>query len=184
MKKSFYILGIVVVLIVAYYLISPAFIVEEADEASPLTAPVVTAPVVKDNMEGMDAETKAEFEKQTEEMADKVMEMADVMPDSPTLISQGDFKPRAYEVEGKALLISEGSKKTLRFENFDTINGPDLRIYLSTDLGTDDFVEVSKIKATKGNINYDVSNIDTDKYNKVLVWCKPFGVLFSYAELA
>ena len=45
-------------------------------------------------------------------------------------------------------------------------------------------IDLGIIKATKGNVNYEIpQDIDTTKYNKVLVWCKPFKVLFSYAEL-
>ena len=69
-------------------------------------------------------------------------------------------------------------------ENFETINGPDLFIYLSKDLTNKDFVNLGEIKATKGNVNYEVnSSIDTTQYKNVLVWCRAFGVLFSYAEL-
>ena len=51
-------------------------------------------------------------------------------------------------------------------------------------MGDDDFIDLGKIKATKGNVNYDIpEGVDTDKYNKVLVWCVPFGVIFSYSEL-
>ena len=68
--------------------------------------------------------------------------------------------------------------------DFDTINGPDLRIYLSSDLGSADIVELGKIKATKGNVNYDIpEGTDLEIYKNVLVWCKPFGVLFSFAQL-
>ena len=99
-------------------------------------------------------------------------------------ISQGDFIESAHTVEGRALLISQNEEKILRFENFDTVNGPDLHIYLSSSLSNDDFIDLGKIKATKGNINYQISSsIDTEKYDKVLVWCVPFGVLFSYADL-
>ena len=67
---------------------------------------------------------------------------------------------------------------------YETINGPNLHIYLSADLEANDYIDLGKIKATKGNVNYMVDHsIDTEKYNKVLVWCVPFQVLFSYAEL-
>lgn len=82
------------------------------------------------------------------------------------------------------MLIEDDNKKIVRFEDFETINGPDLHIYLSADLEANDYVDLGQIKATKGNVNYDVPvGADTLKYNKVLVWCEPFEVLFSYAEL-
>ena len=91
---------------------------------------------------------------------------------------------KEHEVEGKALLLLNNQEKVLRFENFETINGPNLHIYLSADLEANDYVDLGKIKATKGSVNYNLdSSIDTEKYNKVLVWCVPFKVLFSYAEL-
>ena len=98
--------------------------------------------------------------------------------------AQGNFIASAHDVTGKAFLIPQDGNKILRFENFETINGPDLHIYLSKDLGGEDYIDLGKIKATRGNVNYDVpSDIDITKYNKVLVWCAPFKVLFSYAEL-
>ena len=64
------------------------------------------------------------------------------------------------------------------------MNGPDLHIYLSADLDAKDYVDLGAIKATKGNVNYDVpAATDTEKYRYVLVWCEPFRVLFGYAEL-
>lgn len=173
------IIAIIVILPIAYYLISPIFRVVEVQEESPL------ALQIKDSMDTMNAETKAEFQKQVKEASKKIMVMEDKMPSSPKIIAQGNFKPGAHDVEGKAFLIEDSNKKILRFEDFETINGPELHIYLSPEPGNDDFIDLGKIKATKGNVNYEISDeIDIDKYSKVLVWCKPFSVLFSYAELS
>lgn len=162
MKKILVGLGIIVILAIAYYLISPAFKVIEINEASPLD----------------------EFEKQMEEVKDIVVEKKEPMPSSPEIIYEGLFMESAHEVAGKAILVGTNDDKILRFENFETINGPDLHIYLSSDLEAKDYVDLGEIKATKGNINYEIpSNTDLEKYNKVLVWCEPFKVLFSYAEL-
>jgi len=139
MKKALVIISAVIVaLVIGWYLISPAFITVEMNEAAP----------------------------------------------SDIFDAMGDFKASAHEVEGKALLIQTNEKTILRFEDFETINGPKLHIYLSSDLGDEDFIDLGEIKATKGNVNYEIpSDVDVKKYNKVLVWCVPFSVLFSYAEL-
>ena len=93
--------------------------------------------------------------------------------------------PEDHEVKGRAVLISIDQQKILRFEDFETVNGPNLHIYLSEDLEANNYVDLGKIKATKGNVNYNVdSSVDLEKYDKVLVWCVPFKVLFSYAELS
>lgn len=164
MKKSFVIgaiiLGIVAIGI-AYWMISPLFIVLEADEASP----------VVDNNENVNEE-------------DSNGEESNIDIIEAQIIKQGELIASAHDVAGKVLIIDGNGKKTLRFEDFDTVNGPDLRIYLSTDTGIDDFVDLGEIKATKGNVNYELSeDIDLEKYDNVLVWCRAFRVLFSYAEL-
>lgn len=106
------------------------------------------------------------------------------MPKEPRIIAEGGFISRAHEAAGRAILIEHDGKKTLRFENFETINGPNLHIYLSSNLEGDDYVDLGKLKATQGNVNYEVpAKVDTEKYTKVLVWCVPFSVLFSYADL-
>lgn len=114
----------------------------------------------------------------------EVIEMNEIMEDNAVVVATGDFRASAHDVNGNVLLIKEGEKRVVRFEDFETINGPELHIYLSSDLNAEDYVDIGLIKATKGNVNYEVPNdVDLDKYNNVLVWCKPFSVLFSYAKL-
>jgi len=166
----------IVAIVAGWYLISPAFQTTEINEESPL--------IIRDSMTTMTDEELAEFEEAVDAMSDQTIEMSDSMPSSAQLISEGIFKPRAHEVAGSALLIEQNGQKILRFEDFETINGPNLHIYLSSELGDSDFVDLGRIKATKGSVNYDIpAGTDTEKYNKVLVWCVPFKVLFSYADL-
>jgi hypothetical protein len=188
-KALFIILLIIVIAVVGYFVVLKSG--KELNEPSPLDPPPPPPPSekmadkkVKDNLDSMSEEKKKEFRKEVEKMKDKVMEKEEPMPPKVKLAAKGDFMERLHSVAGQALLITEGEKQTVRFENFNTDNGPQLHIYLSADLGSDDFVDLGPIKATKGNVNYDVpKGTDTNKYKNVLVWCKPFGVLFSYAEL-
>lgn len=113
-----------------------------------------------------------------------VVEMQDEISSDVEIISQGIFMEQEHEVSGKALIVNDNENKILRFEDFETVNGPNLHIYLSADLEANDYIDLGEIKATKGDVNYELENsIDLEKYNKVLVWCVPFKVLFSYAEL-
>ncbi len=181
MKKIWFILIAVLIVAIAWYTISPIFKVIEKNEASPLGEDLV----VKDAMDSMSPKTKEQFEREVEAMKDKTILMKDDMTNSVRKIAEGFFKPRAHDVIGKALVIEKDGKKILRFENFDTINGPVLHIYLASELSNDDVIDLGKIKATKGNVNYDIpENVDLSKYNKVLVWCKTFSVLFSYSVLS
>lgn len=167
-------IGLLIVLGVAYYLVSPLWRTVELDEALPY-----------------DETEEMTLDEAMEEMEDVVIEMDDEMPEAeeetsePVLLAEGVFMPDKHDVAGEALLIEYEGERTLRFENFDTINGPNLHIYLATDTTASDFVDLGEIRATKGNVNYAIdSSIDTTVYDTVLVWCVPFSVNFSYAELA
>lgn len=178
MKKWLILLGVVILVAIAGYVSLTATKTIEVQEASPLLQ-------VNDGMDTMSAAEKEQFEKEVNQNKDIVMIMNDDIDMSgAALLAQGEFKPRAHEVEGKALLIQTSDSKILRFEDFETINGPDLHIWLASSLGDEDYIDLGSIKATKGNVNYEIpSDIDIGKYNKVLIWCVSFRVLFSYAEL-
>lgn len=186
--KKFIIAGTIIILGIGTYVLYTLKSGQELDEASPLqeAEPSLTPPSgIKDNLDMMSEEQMSEFMREVEAMKSDVMEKAEVMPAQAALIARGDFMKRFHGVEGRALLIQDGDERIVRFEDFETDNGPKLHIYLSADLGADDFIDLGPIKATKGNVNYTVpAGTDTGKYRNVLVWCKPFGVLFSYAELA
>jgi hypothetical protein len=179
MKKYWYaviVFGFILTLFLAWYLITPAFVVVAVDEASPLDDVQMT-----DNVVSIDID---EMEEQMEALEDVVVEMDDNMPSSPAILLQADFEPESHEVAGRALVIETEDMLTLRFEDFETINGPELHIYLSSSLEDEDFIDLGIIKATKGNVNYELPmDIDLEHYNTVLVWCEPFSVLFSYAVL-
>jgi len=185
-KKIIIIVVGVLVLGTGYYLLSPLWNNIELNETSPLaTSNPVGSGAIRDNLETMSPEMKRKFEQETMSIKDKTMVMSDIAPKGEArVVAVALFKPRAHEVSGKALLIEQSGQYIVRFENFETINGPDIDIYLSSELGDSDFVNLGDIKATKGNVNYIVpAGTDIAKYNKVLVWCKAFSVLFSYAEL-
>jgi len=105
-------------------------------------------------------------------------------------VAQGEFEGADdfHFGRGQALLIQTGtSEYTLRFEDFEVRNGPDLFVYLSTepDGYSDDALELGELKGTKGAFNYEVpAGTDVSQYKSAVVWCKEFGVLFAVAPLA
>ena len=167
-KKGIIIFLVIIVLALGWYLLSPLWRVIEIQEASPL-----------DHLSEQEIQ---QFQEQMKVMKDQEIIQQDIKPQA-TLLKQADFIANAHEVQGKALLIQQEGKKIIRFEDFETVNGPDLHIYLAKDVKAKEYIDLGKIKATKGNVNYDVpENIDLLEYNTVLVWCQPFKVLFSYAK--
>jgi hypothetical protein len=77
----------------------------------------------------------------------------------------------------------------IRLEDFEVRNGPDLYVYLSpsADGYTDGAIEVAKLKADKGNQNYDVpagAFTGGKRPASVVIWCKQFSHLFATAPLS
>ena len=91
-----------------------------------------------------------------------------------------------HDAQGTVRTIPlDHGNNVLRLENFKATNGPDLYVYLATDDKASEFVSLGKLKANNGNQNYDIpENTDLEKYSKVLIWCKAFGVLFGNADLS
>jgi Electron transfer DM13 len=106
-------------------------------------------------------------------------------PAGATLLYSGVFQGSgSYSVSGSAKIYNMGSANKLYLEGFSTSNGPDLKIYLSKDLGAGMFVDLGAIKSTNGNQLYDLPNLsDLPQYKYVLVWCKRFSALFGSAAL-
>ena len=89
-----------------------------------------------------------------------------------------------HRTQGTVSVITlEDGKNVLKFEDFKTTNGPDLYVYLATDDKATEFIDLGRLQAPSGNQEYEISDVDFSKYNKVLIWCKAFSVLFGSAEL-
>ncbi len=175
MKKTLIIIGLLIVLGIAYWLLSPLWRVTVLDEE---------LPGFTQALERMSPEIQEDFIMQMKEMESVVIEQSEPMMPENIIISTADLVPESHEVEGRALLIEANGQNFLRFEDLDTVNGPDLRIYLSSDLDVDDAIDLGPIRATQGNVNYQLpDDIDLDRYRNALIWCRAFGVLFSYGEL-
>ncbi len=100
------------------------------------------------------------------------------------IIHESIFQEKAHEVKGKLKVIQENNKTIIYFENFESINGPNLHVWLSKDLEGKEYVDLGSLKATKGNFKYEISReIKFREYKYILIWCVPFKVLFSFATL-
>jgi hypothetical protein len=90
-----------------------------------------------------------------------------------------------HNAEGQAKVIKLGDGSNfLRLEDFRSTNGPDLYVYLSTDKGNSDFVNLGRLKGNVGDQNYKIPDgTDLSQYDTALIWCQAFSVLFGSAEL-
>jgi len=182
MKKLIWALIAIVIIAVAYYLISPLWRTVEVDEAL----------IFEDTAENLDdSETQQLNDSEDEMEILPPVEMNEPMPEEmadelsePTVVASGTLIPDAHDVAGSVTVYEQGDQRILRFEDLDTVNGPNLHIYLATDASATDHVDLGEILATKGNVNYELKNaIDLSVYDHVLIWCVPFGINFSYAVL-
>ena len=108
-------------------------------------------------------------------------------------VASGAFYGIAHPTEGTATIyrIGDGSR-VLRFTNFKTSNGPDVRVYLvaaddakdSASVESAGFIDLGSIKGNIGDQNYTLGpEVDLSKYRAVSVWCKRFSVNFGAAPL-
>jgi len=88
------------------------------------------------------------------------------------------------------LYTGAGAGVVLRLEEFRITNGPDLHVLLATgesprrrsDLG--DYVDLGSLKGNVGDQNYSLpADLDHRRYLSVVIYCKPFHVVFATAML-
>ena len=113
-------------------------------------------------------------------------------PRGPRNLASGDFRPVEHTTSGQARVVElADGRRILRFEDFRTSNGPDVRVYLTAapvgsdgDRFDDRYVELGDLKGNIGNQNYTIpSSVDLDRYPTAVVWCKRFSVAFGAAPL-
>ena len=188
---------------VAYWLISPLFINNEVnEELSPELEQAVEDAIeeFKGNLaDQLPDETMMEAFKEEMGSLEEGVEvtLVEEMPvtDFPFVLSNGSFIDVAHKGSGevKAIRTGMGNDETIvRLIDLDVSNGPDLRVLLSKerdimtsgDLG--EYIELGKLKGNRGTQNYFVpSNIidEFDEYQSVVIYCKPFHVVFNSANL-
>ena len=143
----------------AYYTISPLFISIKVDEALP---------------------------GQTQEENPASTASPEVPSETATELSRASIVDTpTHPASGFVRVVEAGGKTYLRYEDYKTINGPDLYVYLAKDLDAKEFIDLGRLRATEGNINYEIpANTDVGEYRYALTWCKQFSVLFNFADLA
>ena len=111
-----------------------------------------------------------------------------------TAVAEGRFLSLEHETTGRAAVLETAAgQRFLRFEEFETSDGPDLLVYLSAQepSGTDDwhgydadFVDLGPLKGNVGNQNYAIpESVDLDRHGTAVVWCRRFEVGFAAAVL-
>ena len=159
MKKAIALVVVIALGGIAWYGLSPLLDIKKVEDAIPVAAEQAGGTT-------------------NEETAPESIFMTSIS--NPVTLTDTPLHPAT----GQVRVIETGNQKVLRYENYKTINGPDVRVYLATDQKATEFIDLGPIKGTEGNINYDIpEGTDLDKYHWALTWCEDFNVLFNSADL-
>jgi hypothetical protein len=111
-------------------------------------------------------------------------------PAGPKVLAMGQLQrvDELHRGTGPVSLVELDGKTYLRFEDVAIQNGPDLHVYLARgmggayDGGRD--LYLGALKATNGSFNYELpAGTSLADYKSVVVWCRAFTVLFTWADL-
>jgi hypothetical protein len=111
-------------------------------------------------------------------------------PAGPKVLSVGQLQrvDDLHRGTGPVSLIELDGKTYLRFDNVAIQNGPDLHVYLARGIGGaydgSRDLYLGALKATNGSFNYELPvGTPLADYRSVVVWCRAFTVLFTWADL-
>lgn len=193
MRRRVVVVAVVLFVLLAvpagWYLGSPLFISKTVEEQFPRAA---NATVPGDM-------TRAQVEEKMATTAKTDSGIQEEMPKQrgePALLLEGMFQgvDSFHQGEGiaKVYRLADGSR-ILRLEDFKVTNGPDLFVILtkhpdpkrSEDVRGQGYEEVAKLKGNIGSQNYPLpQDLDLAQYQAVVIYCKPFHVVFSVASFA
>ncbi|HET8568615.1 MAG TPA: DM13 domain-containing protein [Candidatus Limnocylindria bacterium] len=151
-----------------WYLASPLWIRTYAEESLPTREPARSAPAA--------AGTTAP---------------ASATPAEPRVLARGQlgYVDDLHNGKGEVRLVEVGGLRLVRFEQVAITNAPDIHVYLSKDRGgryvPANTLYLGTLRATNGSFNYELPpGTSLDDYQSVVVWCRAFAVLITWADLA
>ena len=153
-------------------------------------APAEQAPAEEAPAEEVVEEAPAEQAPVEEAPAEEAVEEAPAEEEAATpgeivTLSSGNFVGiNDYAVAGDAFVLNNGTEQRfLRFENFASDNGPDLKVYLRAANG--DFVSLGDLSGNIGDQNYEIpADVDLSVFSSVEIWCERFNSGFGFATLS
>src|SRR5687768_13283610 len=115
---------------------------------------------------------------------------ATATPAVPKVLAMGQLQrvDDLHRGTGPVTLVEVDGKTFVRFENVAIQNGPDLHVYLGRGMGgaydgARDLY-LGTLKATNGSFNYELpAGTTVSDYKSVVVWCRAFTTLFTWADL-
>lgn len=106
------------------------------------------------------------------------------------VIASGElgFVDPIHNGKGPVRVVAVGDQRFVRFEDVMLTNAPDVHVYLSRETGGNwsegTSLYLGPLKATNGSFNYELpAGADPAGFRSVVVWCRAFRVLITWADL-
>ncbi|MEM9513376.1 MAG: DM13 domain-containing protein [Actinomycetota bacterium] len=174
--------------------VTPEPVSEPAAETAPIESPSAEAPAAGDPSvaePATDEPTEAAPPEEQPPVAETPAQAEEPAPTGPVLLGAGQFVGLAgHDGTGDAgIFQNPDGTLTLRFENFDIENGPDLEVYLVPGADQvslpDGSIHLGALKGNVGDQNYELppgTQLAPGAYT-ALVWCEAFSVEFVGATI-
>lgn len=126
---------------------------------------------------------------------DRIVSEAQPSASASQIVASGQVSgvDAVHKGKGTASVLQTDSGTIVRFTDFEVTNGPGLVVRLvkhdnprsSDDVKAAEWLSLGSLKGNIGDQNYSIpADADVADYGSVVIWCKPFGVLFAGATLA
>ena len=163
------VLAILALSLIGWYLGSPLFVRTYRDEAPPAVSTAVTSAAVATS--GPAAAPSAPVA-------------------GPHVLRSGElgYVDAIHNGKGPVRILEVGGQRFVRFDEVMLTNAPDVHVYLSRETGgrwdEGTSLYLGPLKATNGSFNYEIpTTADLESYQSVVVWCRAFRVLITWADL-
>jgi hypothetical protein len=154
--------------VIAWYLGSPLFVRTYSNEALPSSRPVAATGSAQSTAATTARDAAA----------------------GPRVLALGElgYVDAIHNGKGPVRIVDVGGQRFVRFEDVMLTNAPDVHVYLSRETGGKwneaTSLYVGALKATNGSFNYELpAATDVSTYRSVVVWCRAFSVLITWADL-
>ena len=155
---------------IVWYLASPLFVRTYSSEALPSPAPAL-------NTAGAFPSTTGVLNEASPTVGPRVVRSGEL-----------GYVDAIHNGKGPVRIVDVGGQRFVRFEDVMLTNAPDVHVYLSRETGGkwDEATSLylGALKATNGTFNYALpATADVASYHSVVVWCRAFRVLITWADL-
>jgi len=89
---------------------------------------------------------------------------------------------KGYDSKGEAVIIISGDKTFLRLQEFGVTSGIDQHVYLTKDGTIATGIDLGRLKASQGDQHYDITGIDAQNYNIMIIYSKVFDTYYAHAK--